>query len=135
MTKQELKRYRRMEIELEQLESTIRRLEDSVTGVRAAVITDMPKGGPPVEMADRVAKLLDLKEVYGRKWDALIDERTRIESAIDTLNDPIERALMRYKYIDGLTWEEVCVKIGYEWAQTHRLHGRILAKMIHNDTL
>lgn len=134
MTKQELKRYRRLEIELEQLESTIRRLEDSVTGVRAAVITDMPKGGPPVEMADRVAKLLDLKEVYGRKWDALIDERTRIESAIDTLNDPIERALMRYKYIDGLTWEEVCVAIHYEWRQVHRIHAKALMRLSHNGT-
>lgn len=134
MTKQELKRYRRLEIELEQLESTIRRLEDSMTGVRAAVITDMPKGGPPVEMADRVAKLLDLKEVYGRKWDALIDERTRIESAIDTLDDPIERALMRYKYIDGLTWEEVCVAIHYEWRQVHRIHAKALMRLSHNGT-
>jgi hypothetical protein len=28
-----------------------------------------------------------------------------------------------------MTWEEVCVRIGYSWRQTHNIHSRILDKL------
>ena len=52
----------------------------------------------------------------------------RIEDAIATLK-PIERELMRLRYIDGADWTEVAATINYEWAQTHRVHASALAKI------
>jgi hypothetical protein len=37
--------------------------------------------------------------------------------------------LIRLYYIDGLTWEKVCVDINYSWRQTHRLHSEALKKI------
>jgi len=67
-----------------------------------------------------------LQEIYNRQWDELIDERIRLESAIAKLSDPVECAILGYKYIDGLTWEQVCVKINYSWRQIHRQHASAL---------
>ncbi len=39
---------------------------------------------------------------------------------------PRERAVLRYRYIHCLPWAEILEKIGYEWAQTYRLHRRAL---------
>ena len=129
MTKQELLRYRALAVELEQMRETIERLDQSISGVRASVLTGMPKGGRRSGTAERVAKLVDLREMYAKKWEALLDEMRRIEAAVEMLSDPVERALVRYKYIDGKTWDEVCEAIHYELRQTHRIHTRALKNL------
>ena len=48
-----------------------------------------------------------------------------IENIIRSLSER-EKLLMRLRYIDGCKWEAICVKMGYEWAQIHRLHSQIL---------
>ena len=37
--------------------------------------------------------------------------------------------LMRYRYIDGLKWEEVAVRMNYSWTQTHDIHGKALKQL------
>jgi hypothetical protein len=37
---------------------------------------------------------------------------------------------MRHRYIDGKSWEEVCVAISYSWRQTHNLHDQALNKLL-----
>lgn len=129
MTKQELRQYVRMDAELKRLENRIAEIEAVIQSPKKAIISDMPKGGKPIDIADKVAKLMDLKAQYDAQWDRLIDERKRIEAAINSLDDPIERALMGYKYIEGYTWENVCVEINYSWRQVHRMHANALKNM------
>lgn len=131
MNKQELKRYKKMEPELKRLEERISELENSIQNPKIPTISDMPKGGICSEPADRIIKLIELKELYTKKRDELISERVRIEKAINSLEDSTERALMGYRYIDGLNWNDVCVAISYEWAQTHRLHSKALNNLKH----
>lgn len=129
MTKQELRQYKRLDIELKRLENKISELEAEIISPKVAKLEHTPKGKSQTDLADKIAKLIDLKELYNKKWDELIDKQREIEKAIASLSDPIERALMGYRYIDGLTWEEVCVKINYSWRQVHRLHSEILKKI------
>lgn len=126
MTKQELKNYVVLDKEVNHLEERIQRLENSLISPKIQLISDMPKGGGLEDTGDKIAKLMDLKALYNERWDKLISERLRIEKAINGLKEPIERLLMSLKYIDGMTWEEVCVKINYSWRQVHYLHKRAL---------
>ena len=48
-----------------------------------------------------------------------------IEQTISVLPER-EKYLMRLRYIQGLKWEVICVKMNYEWTHIHRIHGRIL---------
>ena len=90
----------------------------------------MPSGsGGGDDMAGIVAKRDALRKKYEAKLADLTDAQTEIEEMIDGL-EPVARRLMRCRYIDGLRWEKVCVEIGYEWAQTHRLHGAILEQLL-----
>lgn len=129
MTKRELQRYTKMDTELKRIEEQMDRLESQLINPKIPTISDMPRGGQCADMGDKIVKLIDLKNLYNKRWDKLIDERMRIEKVIDSLEDSTERALIGYKYIDGLTWEEVCVKINYSYRHTTRLHGEILNKM------
>ena len=58
-----------------------------------------------------------------------MQETKEIEKIIDSLKDSRERTVMRYRYISGLEWEEVCVKAHYSWQHTHRLHASALEKI------
>ena len=129
MTKQELRQYTRLNIELQRLGEKIDTLESKIISPKIPQLSDMPRGGERLDMADHVAKLIDLKNLYCAKWDELIAEQKKIEKAIATLADPVERALIGYKYIDGLTWEEVAEKINYSWQWTHKLHGKALVNI------
>lgn len=60
-------------------------------------------------------------------------EREAVRDAINRLSDGLPRQVLALRYIDGLSWDEVQTKIGYESSQTYALHrkgikelGRIL---------
>jgi hypothetical protein len=60
--------------------------------------------------------------------------QAQIEDTIDAL-EPTERRLARFRYIDGLTWEKVCDRMCYSWMQTHRIHGRMLDKLVNAELI
>lgn len=107
MTKEQLRNYRSIKIETCQIERRIEELESRTT--------DLDITQP-------------LRDLYREKLKELIDGQLRIEKAIESLN-PTERELMRLRYIDGADWNDVADTIHYEWAQTHRVHARALAKI------
>ena len=106
MTKEELRLYRSIKLEICQIERRI---------------AEMGRLG-----RDDITQ--PLCALYREKIAVLIDGQMKIEKAIEALN-PTERELMRLRYIDGADWTEVAATINYEWAQTHRVHARALAKI------
>ena len=77
------------------------------------------------------------------KWTNLIDEKIQTENLINeelekqyrqyravqdliSCLDGRESYLMALRYIHGYTWERICVVMGYEWSQIHRIHSHAL---------
>ena len=58
-----------------------------------------------------------------------LKEKQAIEDMIDSLSDPVERTLMRLRYIESLEWVDICFEVCYEKTQTHRIHNRALEKI------
>ena len=126
MTKERLRRYRDLKNEYRQIIEKLETIEAVLLHPKAQRFTDMPKGpGGGSTMEDLAVKHMELQQRYTEKLDELAAEQLAIEKAIEPL-EPIARTLMRYRYIDGLTWEEVCVRINYSWRQTHNIHSRAL---------
>ena len=59
----------------------------------------------------------------------LSDQCLRISQSIEKL-PPLESLVLRYRYILCYSWGDICEEIGYEWAQTYRIHRRAL-EMFH----
>ena len=130
MTKDELKNRLKLYLDIKAEAAQIQELRDALLDPKGANLDAMPRScgpGNPVEAARKQREAL-AKE-YDRKLKELLAEQTYIEGMIDGL-DPIERKLMRHRYLEGLTWEKVCVAINYGWTQTHEMHGRILDKLM-----
>lgn len=130
MTKDELKKYQAIKQEHKQLNDRLWALELELDAPGSPRLDGMPlnPSGDKNPIARKVAAKLELLELYKKKTEELDAALLAIEKAIDALGCT-ERTLMRYHYIDGLTWEEVAVKIGYSWRQTHRLHAKALRQI------
>lgn len=77
-----------------------------------------------------IDKIVTLEGEINKKIDVLIQQRIEIEAAINSVEETILRTLLRYRYINGYTFERVAVEIGYSWRQTIRLHGDALRKVV-----
>lgn len=63
--------------------------------------------------------------------------RQEIIAVINAAPEQRHRELLRYRYLAGMTFEEIAVRMGYSYRQTIRLHGRslqIVANIIAQDT-
>lgn len=110
-----------LEFEIQQMYQTL----------KSPIITGMPAAhSPDTDKLGNVLWKIQEKEIkYLAKLHIILDEEKDIEKVIDALEDSRERTIMRYRYISGLKWEEVCVKAHYSWRQTHRLHSDALRKI------
>lgn len=133
MTKYELRKYRFICQEIEQLEEQIKSLRLMILSPKNQIITGMPtgKGGNGDKIGDALCKIERLEARYNKKIEQLLREREKIECVIETL-DCRERLLIRHKYIDGLTWEETATKLNYSLDNTYKLHRTILHKIQKN---
>lgn len=86
----------------------------------------LPAAAGPSDLSAYMAKI---DELIGRlKEERLkrITLRERIEGDINRLKDEDEKAVLRYRYIQGLKWEDVCERIGFSWNHTHKIHSNAL---------
>lgn len=128
--KRRLHRYRDLEAERQQIAKELERVEDFMNGPRGANLDGMPRSpgiGNPV--LGVVSHHLALQERYRLQLEKLAAAQAAIEDMIEGL-EPLARQLMRYRYIDGLPWEEVCVAIRYSWRQTHNIHAKALDTLL-----
>ena len=130
MTKERLRKYRDIVREIRQIEDLLAEVEARMAAPKVPQLTGMPGGGPkdPDKMTGIVARHMALVERYQARLAELEAEQLEIEEAIEAL-DPRERTLCRLRYIQGKSWEAICVEMSYAWAQTHRLHKQALEKL------
>ena len=131
MNKEELNKYMETKREIEIIEDKIEYLKEKKTSIKSMVITDMPRGSNSEN--DRLGILLgeieELINIYREKELKLIKQQIQIENAIENLDDPTDRNIIRLKYIDGHTWERICVILNYSWNGIHKKHRKILEKI------
>ncbi len=136
ISKDDLKQYRHREGELRQLERLMERLRQQMSAPTIPILSDMPKGNRAEQdiYAAYVARLDGLMRLYNEIWDKQIAVQQNIEYAIDGL-PPVERQLIRLRYIDGLEWEQICVDMHFSWGSVHGHHRAALEKLAERKTL
>lgn len=126
MTKARLRAYRDLKLERDRLEIMVSAMEYGLNGIS---MDGMPRSGKVSDpTGNQAVEHTQVRDLYLQKVAELNQALIEIEEAIARL-EPIERTLIRLYYVEGLTWEQVCVAIHYEWAQTHRIHAKALAKL------
>ncbi len=131
LLKKKLKSYRAIQRERLHLQREIERVEATMDGLKAPSWDGMPHGSGVSDPVLQAVEQYDALLCRHRAQEAaLAAALVEVEALIASLDSPTERDLLRYRYIDGLTWEEVCVAINYSWRGTHDIHGAALDKLL-----
>jgi DNA-directed RNA polymerase specialized sigma subunit len=123
--KEYLKSYRRAVKREQDILEEIQRLR--LDKMFPSVVNDgMPHGSSHSDLSDYAA-------ILDEQIDLLKEERLervrcyqKIERQIRQMENEDEQEVLRLRYILGMKWEEVAVKMGYSWKQTHRIHSSAL---------
>lgn len=86
------------------------------------------ESGSPVERP--MDKVLEIEEEINQEIDELQEVCRDIKTVLGQLEDDTLRLLMEYRYIDGLTWEQIAKKLHYSYVHTCRRHGEALNKIM-----
>lgn len=121
-----LSRYRRMSKRIDRLLEEQSRWREMALKI-TPVLSQTPGGGESGSPIERpMDKVLEIDEEINREIDELQTVRQEIRAALNQLEDESLKLLMEYRYIDGLTWEQIAVKMNYSYMQICRLHGKAL---------
>lgn len=120
MTLAELSKYHDIKVELNDLKIRINEIESTL--IKSTKYSDTKSSNifntsSPTEKA--AFQLSKLKEKYDDKIYDLINEQIRIENYLDLVRDSEVRAIMRYRFIDCMTWNEIADKLNYSRANPY----------------
>ena len=71
-------------------------------------------------------KLSALRSDLARRAEAWAGEQLRAAAAIDRIEDPVGREVLRYRYLDGLDWREIAARMRFSREWLWRVHRRAL---------
>ena len=86
----------------------------------------MPHGPGGSDLSAYAAKLDELLIELKDQMDKRIQLRREIVKKIEAMDSETEKAILRYRYIHFLKWEEIAVKMSYTFRHVVRMHGRAL---------
>ena len=130
MTEQDLKKYSNIKKELNQINERIQELEHAKYSISSPIWSDMPAGGhgDHDKIGAMLTRIEEQTEMYWDKYKNLLDIQSNIEASIEKL-DPIERTVLRYKYFEGKTFEDIADIINYSFMTVRRIHKRSIEKL------
>ena len=86
----------------------------------------MPHGSGSSDLSAYAAKLDELLRELEDQMNERIQLRREIVRKIESMDSETEKAVLRYRYIHMLKWEEIAVKMHYGYRNILKVHGRAL---------
>lgn len=130
MTQEKLREIRDAYKEREQLREKIAQLESMRVSPRITAYGDerVKSSAKGDIQPDLIARVDEAIEEYNVKLKRCVDLIITFENSIEKLTSR-ERRLMRLYYIDGMTWEQVCVEMHLSWTRLHQHRRDAIAKL------
>lgn len=110
----------------------VRRLEEQLEELRRnkmspSVVNDgMPHGTDKKDLSDYAVKVDEIEQDLISARYSRICAFQDVQRRIEAMENEREKDLLTYRYIRGMKWEEVAVRMDYSWRKVHYLHGDAL---------
>lgn len=73
-----------------------------------------------------IDKIVDLEKVINRDIDRYVDLKTEVNAAIDRVSNVDERLLLRYRYLNNYSWDDIAQLLNVSGRTIHRIHSSAL---------
>lgn len=135
--KEYLNRVRRQNYIMNQTEKELNEIRADILTLRASSLSEHVSGSKNSDTADKYIRLESYMEKVNAEWDKLIDMRNAAKDLIGAMPDPMHRAVLYARYINGQRWEDIAMDMHYSWKGIFKLHGQALRvfDQMHGDKL
>ena len=108
----------------------LREMAGSVSAVRYD--TDRVQSTPPSDapFVKALDKLWDLEQKVSAELNRLSDLKKQIREVIEAVPDTDERLVLKYRYVLGMTWEQIGNELHADRTTVYRWHGSALNHVI-----
>jgi len=104
----------------------IRRYREMATKITSTLTPDKVQSSQENKMERIIAQICDMSVEIEQDINSLEHIQKRVSDVIDGVRDPMQRAILYRRYINGEKWEEIAVNMHYEYHQIVRIHGKAL---------
>ena len=103
-----------------------RDLSSSVSGTRFDGMPHSPNRPTEAPSVRCLEKIDEIQRSVEEKVAYLVRLKEEINTAIDMLENRDEQLVLRYRYLDDCTWEEISRMLNVSLRTVHRIHGSAL---------
>jgi len=103
-----------------------RDLSSSVSGTRFDGMPHSPNRPTEAPFVRCLEKIDEIQRSMEEKITYLVRLKEEINTAIDKLENRDEQLVLRYRYLDDCTWEEISRMLNVSLRTVHRIHGSAL---------
>ena len=127
--KRYLWQYQECKRELERLEAE--RIEVRLNKMFPSVVQDgMPHALGCSDLSGYASKVDELDRKIMKARYKRIQTLTDIRNRINAVKNQSEREVLTYRYISGMKWEDIAVKMDYSWQWLHKVHSKALKSIV-----
>lgn len=122
-----LSQYKYLNKEIDRKIQSLEGWKDKILNV-TGTLSDMPRGGGKRSdtIADGIAMINDIEATINKEIDDLVELKAEIESKINSVENLKLRELLKCRYLDLKSWEEIAYLNGYSWRWVYTLHEKAL---------
>ena len=108
------------------------RLENELTEIRlnkycpSCISDGMPHASGCSDLSSYMAKVDELEKKILKKRYNRLQKQQEIRNRIERIEDENEKDVLTYRYLRGMKWEDIAVKMGYSWRRIHYIHSKAL---------
>ena len=126
MTKKQLQEFYWMKRNIQKLEDKLLELETEATR-QTTRLSNEPKGShlSSDKITSIVIKIVEVQEEINNKLKQAYALVAKIEVAIAILPER-EQYLVRSRYLECKSWEQIAVDMNYSWQWVHKIHSKAL---------
>lgn len=128
MTKKELQEHYWLKLNIKKLEEKLLELETESRRITTRYTTGSKSSTTTDTLGSIIAKIVDTQDEINKIAVQAYEQMMAIEKAIICLPSR-ERYLIRLRYIECLSWNEIAEEMNYSWKQVHRIHGDALKEL------
>ncbi len=128
--KEYLSRLRSMENRIVSNANELERLSDIASSITSVINNEnvQTTGTTSDKLGNCVAKIVDIQNTIDDDICRLEGLRMEIIEKIEGLDNQSHVDLLMFRYVNGMTFEEIAVEMGFSWRHTMRVHGHALAE-------
>jgi DNA repair ATPase RecN len=125
--KKRLKQIKWLDAQIDGLIQDLADAQAKATKVTSAISPAVvSRSTDPDQLEAGVMKIIELKKQINQKIDEFVDRKREMESIIEKVEDADQVKVLRKRYFEYKSWEQIAVEVGCKYRNVHYIHGDAL---------